>query len=78
MRQASKVLLAMTRLARANRVCICAVFFASRRIGELYAVEEQARAGTIAARLALRQREAAPRLRVCEETSRPAPACGRE
>jgi transposase len=35
---------------------------ALRRLGELYAVEEQARAGTIAARLALRQREAAPRL----------------
>jgi len=35
---------------------------ALRRVGELYAVEEQARAGTIAARLALRQREAAPRL----------------
>ena len=35
---------------------------ALRRIGELYAVEEQARAGTIAARLALRQAEARPRL----------------
>jgi transposase len=35
---------------------------ALRRIGELYAVEEQAREGTIAARRALRQREAAPRL----------------
>lgn len=35
---------------------------ALRRIGELYAVEEQAREGPIAARLALRQREAAPRL----------------
>ena len=33
-----------------------------RRIGALYAIEEQARAGPIAARLALRQREAAPRL----------------
>jgi transposase len=33
-----------------------------RRIGELYAIEAQARAGPVAERLALRQAEAAPRL----------------
>jgi transposase len=35
---------------------------ALRRIGELYAIEAQAREGDVAARLALRQQEAMPKL----------------
>jgi transposase len=38
-----------------------------RRIGELYAIEAQARDGDVAARLALRQQEAAPKLKALHE-----------
>jgi len=52
-----------------------------RRIGELYAIEEQARAGPITERLALRQAEAAPRLSalhdyLCAERLRTAAGSG--
>jgi len=52
-----------------------------RRIGELYAIEAQARAGPVAERLALRQGEAAPRLAalydyLCAERLRTAAGSG--
>lgn len=52
-----------------------------RRIAELYAIEEQARAGPVAERLALRQGEAAPRLSalydyLCAERLRTAAGSG--
>lgn len=40
---------------------------ALRRIGELYAIEAQARAGDVAARLALRQQAAVPKLKALQE-----------